>query len=169
MADGLSRRSLTATDLVEANVEEDINDFILAELNSLRVSPISLDEPTFIRANNYSDDSWKIATYLTTLRRPPEMNVKEFNAFKKKAMKFKVQNNYLFCRRCKNLQMRRVVDDPMEQQIILQPYTMRAVIKDEKPLINGLQTDIGEITYTKKLRRTYKRMRSASILTLLDL
>ncbi len=30
-----------------------MNDFILAELNSLRVSPISLDEPTPILADNY--------------------------------------------------------------------------------------------------------------------
>ncbi len=48
------------------------------------------------------------------------MNAKEFNAFKKKAVKFKVQNNHLFCRNCKNLPMRQVVNDPMEQQIIFQ-------------------------------------------------
>ena len=67
-ADGLSRQPLTAVDLAEAEAEEDIDDFILAELNCLRVSPIFLYEPTPILADNYSDQSRKIATYLTTLR-----------------------------------------------------------------------------------------------------
>ena len=48
-------------------------------------------------------------------------------------------------------------------------YTMRAVMKDEKGLIDGLQTDIGGITYTKELRRTFKRVRSAIDVTFLDL
>ncbi len=48
------------------------------------------------------------------------MNAKEFNAFKKKAVKFKVQDNHLFRRNSKNVSMRRVVDHPTEQPIILQ-------------------------------------------------
>ncbi len=47
------------------------------------------------------------------------MNTKEFNAFKKKAVKFKVQDNHFFCRNSKNVPIRRVVDDPTERQIIL--------------------------------------------------
>lgn len=94
--------------------------FILAELNSLRVSPISLDEPTPILVDGYSDHFQKIAAYLTTLRRPLEMDAKEFNAFKKKAVEFKVQDNYLFCRNSKNVPMRCVVDNPIERQTILQ-------------------------------------------------
>ena len=68
VADRLSRRPPTAADIAEAKAEKDIDDFILAELNSLRVLPISLDEPAPILINHYSDDSRKIATYLTTLR-----------------------------------------------------------------------------------------------------
>ena len=119
-ADGLSRRPPTAADIAEAEAEEDIDDFILAELNCLRVSPVSLDEPTPILADNYSDYSRKIATYLTTLHQSPGMDTKEFNAFKKKAVKFKVQDNQLFRRNSKNVPMRRVVDDPTERQTILQ-------------------------------------------------
>ena len=48
------------------------------------------------------------------------MDTKEFNAFKKKAVKFKVQDNHFFCRNSKNVPMRRVVDNPVEQQTILQ-------------------------------------------------
>lgn len=71
---------------------------------------ISLDKPTSILANNYSDYLQKIATYLTTLRQLPGMDTKEFNAFKKKAVKFKIKENQLFCRNSKNVPMRRVVD-----------------------------------------------------------
>ena len=48
------------------------------------------------------------------------MNTKEFNAFKKKAVKFKVQDSHVFRRNSKNDPMRRVVDDPTERQNILQ-------------------------------------------------
>ena len=48
------------------------------------------------------------------------MTTKEFNAFKKKAIKFKVQENHIFCQKSKNVPMRRVVDDPVERQTILQ-------------------------------------------------
>ena len=77
-------------DITKAEVEKDIDDFILAELNSLGVSPISLDDPTPILADKYLNNSRKIATYLTTLRRPPKLDTKIFNAFKKKAVKSKV-------------------------------------------------------------------------------
>ena len=106
--------------LTEAKTEEDIDDFILAELNSLQISSIPLDEPTHTLVDNYSDYSRKIATYLTNLRQPPEINTKEFNTFKKKTVKFKVQDNQFFCRNSKNVPMRQVVDDPTERQTIFQ-------------------------------------------------
>lgn len=88
--DGLSQQPLTAANIAETEAEEDIDDFILAELNYLRVSPIFLDKSTPILANNYSDYSKKIAIYLTTIYQTPKMNIKEFKAFKKKVVKFKV-------------------------------------------------------------------------------
>ena len=118
--DGLSRRPPTSADMAEAETETEIDDFILAELNSLRVLPISLNERTPILADKYSENSRKIATYLTTIRRPLEITTKEFNAFKKKAIQFKFQDNHLFCRNSKNVPMRLVVDNPVERQTILQ-------------------------------------------------
>ena len=105
-ADGLSRRPPTSADMAEAETETEIDDFILVELNSLRVSPISLNEQTPILADKYSDNSRKIVTYLTKIRRAPEMTTKEFNAFKKKAIQFKVQDNHLFRQNSKNVPMR---------------------------------------------------------------
>lgn len=48
------------------------------------------------------------------------MSIKEFNAFNKQAVKFKVQDNHLFRQNSKNVPMRRVVDNPIERQTILQ-------------------------------------------------
>lgn len=107
-------------DLEEAEAELDIDEFILAELNCLRVSPVTVDEPTPILQEGYTELSRKIATYLTTLRRPAEMSRKEFNTFKNQALKSKVQDNHLFRRNSKNVPMRCVVDNPIERQTILQ-------------------------------------------------
>lgn len=84
----------------------------------LQVSPISLDKLTPILVDNYSDYSSKIANYLITLRCLSEINIKEFNAFKTKAVRFKVQDNHFFCRNNKNVSMRRVVNDLTERQTI---------------------------------------------------
>ena len=119
-ADELSWRPPTAADIAEAEDERDIDNFILVQLNCLRVSPISLDDPTRILADKYSNDSQKIATYLTTLHQPPDMDTKEFNLFKKKAVKFKIRDNHLLCPNWKNVPMRQVVDDPVERQTIFQ-------------------------------------------------
>lgn len=45
----------------------------------------------------------------------PKMDINEFNMLKKKAVKFKVQDNNLFCQNNKNMPMRQVVDNPVEQ------------------------------------------------------
>lgn len=102
---------------VEAKV--DIDNFILVELNSLWISPIFLDKPVLIFANSYSDYFQKIAIYLTTLRQPVKINIKEFNSFKKKAFKFKIQDSLLFWGNNKNVPMRRVVNNLIKQQTIL--------------------------------------------------
>ncbi len=48
------------------------------------------------------------------------MDTKEFNVFKKKDIKFKVQDNHLFRQNGKNILMHQVVDDLEERQTILQ-------------------------------------------------
>ena len=45
-ADWLSCQPFTKADLAEAEAEPDIDEFILAELNYLQISPISVNEPT---------------------------------------------------------------------------------------------------------------------------
>lgn len=50
------------------------------------------------------------------------MNAKEFNTFKKKPVKFKVENNHFFRRNSRSMPIRQVFDDPKEQQIIFQQF-----------------------------------------------
>ena len=131
-ADGLSRRPPTKAYLAEAEAEPNIDEFILAELNCLRVSPISVDEPTPILRDDYTELSRKITIYLTTLKRPADMTIKEFNAFKKQALNFKVQYNHHFRRNSKNVPMRRVIDNLVERQTILQQLHDESGHKDRK-------------------------------------
>ena len=90
-ADGLSRRPCTESDDADESVEVDINDFIEAELNSLQIAPLSVEEErseghdlTTDEANKpildreYSQESLQIAEYLTTLRKPEQITTKEF-------------------------------------------------------------------------------------------
>lgn len=119
-ADKFSQWPHTAVNLEEVKGKENINDFILAKLNHLWVSPISLDEPTYILADNYSDYTQNIATYLTILRQPAEISTKEFNVFKKKTVKVKVQDNQLFCQNSKNVLKRQIVSNSTERQTIFQ-------------------------------------------------
>jgi hypothetical protein len=53
----------------------------------------------------------KIAKYLLTLSRPEGVSSSEFYKFKKKAMKFFVQDEFLFRRASKDLPAERVIDD----------------------------------------------------------
>jgi hypothetical protein len=48
------------------------------------------------------------------------MTLKEFNKFKKEALKFKVQENHLFRRNSKNVPLRRVIDHPEERMRIIE-------------------------------------------------
>jgi len=75
-ADGLSRRPRTESDDIDEANEVDIDDFVEAELNAFRLAPVRViddasDGPTAALLNSsYSDESWEIARFLTTLKKP---------------------------------------------------------------------------------------------------
>ena len=133
-ADGLSRRPATEEELQEQEKERDVDEFIAAEISFLRVavSPVetmvSVEIPTTggnssprILDDSYSDESEQIARFLTTLCRPPEMSRSEFAVFKKRALKFIVQDRYLFYRgHGRDLIMRRVLDRLEDRERVLQ-------------------------------------------------
>lgn len=119
-ADGLSRRPPTEADLLENAASMDIDDFIDAELGSLRVSPARVsEEGERVLDESYSDKSERIATYLTTLQKPSDLTVKEFKKFKDEALRYRVQGKQLFRRNSKNVPSRRVVDSEEDRQRII--------------------------------------------------
>ncbi len=120
-ADDLSRKSLSSNDLKKVAEEKDIDDWVDAQLNCVRVFSVSIaeKESSFILISEYSEKSRKIVVYLFTLRKSSEMTLKEFNKFKKKALRFKLQRDQLFRRNSKNVSMKRVIDDFEERQRIL--------------------------------------------------
>jgi RNase H-like domain found in reverse transcriptase/Integrase zinc binding domain/Reverse transcriptase (RNA-dependent DNA polymerase) len=124
-ADSLSRRPATAQDLDDANNEQDIDDFIDADLDSVRVRVMPIAdaqedeavEKAPVLEEGYSNESIAIATYLLLGgARPTGISSKEFKKFRGKALRFLVRDQHLFRRASKNIPIRRVVDDN-EQRI----------------------------------------------------
>jgi len=118
LADGLSRRPPDGERPDEPT--EDIEEFIDCELSTLEytASPVEMEVDLPLE-NSYSEESQKIAKWLVTLRRPEEMNTKEFKRFKRQALKFLVRNRQLFRRQSKNVPMRRVIDNENTQREII--------------------------------------------------
>ena len=68
---------------------------------------------------SYSEKSEKIVKYFLILRKPFGMSIKEFRKWRKKALKYKVQDRHFFRRNTKNILFRRVIDDIKEQKEIM--------------------------------------------------
>jgi ribonuclease HI len=132
-ADGLSRRPRTGSDDIDEANEVDIDDFIDAEINAFRVASITVDEaeddPESARKapanedlleDGYSDKSWQIARYLTSLQRPEGLNRAEFRSFKRKALQYAVLEGNLYRRAGKNVPQRLVIDSDERKATILQ-------------------------------------------------
>ena len=133
-ADGLSRRPRTESDDIDEENEVDIDDFIDAEINAFRVAPITADDnesdpgsalsqgqdPDLeLLEDGYSEESWRIAQYLTTLRRPDGLSRAEFRSFKRKALQFAVLEGNLYRRAGKNVPQRLVIDSDERKAAIL--------------------------------------------------
>ena len=137
-ADGLSRRPRTDSDDIDELYEDDIEDFIDAEINSYQVGLLTADNNSQSRSGSttsyeapllregYSEASWQIAEYLTTLVRPKEMSKAEFRKFKKKALCYTVSEGVLYRAAQKNIPIRVVVDSKEERAEVLKELHDRA-------------------------------------------
>jgi hypothetical protein len=104
------------------------------QLDCVRVLSVSIAEEksSSILISEYFEKSQKIVVYLFTLRKSFEMSLKEFNKFKKKALKFKLQRNQLFRRNSKNVLMKRMIDDLEKRQRILKQFHDENDHRDKK-------------------------------------
>ena len=112
-ADSLSRKPWVPSDDLDTD-PEDLDDFIDATLCCVTVQATgtidsSLNLSTLDPGPGYTKEHQDIARYLTTLKRPAGLSTTEFRQFKNSALKYIVQDGYLFRRGGKNIPMRKVV------------------------------------------------------------
>jgi hypothetical protein len=121
VADDLFKKSSSFNDLKKVAEKKNIDDWVNTQLDCVRVFFVSIakEEQSFILISEYFEKSQNIVVYLFTFWKLFEMSLKEFNKFKKKALKFKLQRDQFFRRNSKNVLMRRVIDDFEERQRIL--------------------------------------------------
>ncbi len=122
--DDLFRKSSSFNDLKKVAEEKNINDWMNIQLDCVRVFFVFAAKNEFfsILISEYFEKSQKIVVYLFTLRKFSEMSLKEFNKFKKKVLRFKLQRNQFFRRNSKNVFMKRVIDDFEKRQRILKQF-----------------------------------------------
>ena len=147
VADGLSRRPAQEGELKD-KPKEDLEDFIDWELGCITCainSTILRNEDPNVSPldDTYSEEYQKIARWLSTLRRPQEMTAKEFKSFKRKAIKFKIENQLLFRRTSKNVPLRRVVDGEEYQKKVVQEMHDKNGHQGKEGTSQRCQHDIG--------------------------
>jgi hypothetical protein len=133
-ANDLFKKSSSSNDLKKVAEEKNIDDWVNTQLDYVRVFFVSIakKEQLFILTSEYFEKSQKIVVYLFTLRKFSEMSLKEFNKFKKKILKFKLQRDQLFRRNSKNVFMRRMIDDFEKRQRILKQLHDESDHRDKK-------------------------------------
>lgn len=110
-ADGLSCRPRTASDDADKENKADIDDWIDAELNCVRVWPtraIQPEEEPLVPG--YLDKHMEIARFLTTLQKPSHLSASEYKKFRREATTYLVQECVLFKRASKNMPLQRMID-----------------------------------------------------------
>jgi hypothetical protein len=107
--DGLSRRPCTELDDIDEANKVNIDDFIDAKLNAFSVAPVVVEDVDLL-VDRYSEDSWQVARYLTTLQRLVGLTKAEFRSFKRKALQYAVVDSNLYQRAGKGIPQRLVID-----------------------------------------------------------
>ncbi len=124
IADDLFKKSSSFNDFKKVAEKKNIDDWVNTQLDCMRVFFVSAakDESFSILTFEYFEKSQKIVVYLFTLRKSSEMSLKEFNKFKKKVLRFKLQKDQFFRRNSKNVFIKRVIDDFEKRQRILKQF-----------------------------------------------
>ena len=93
-ADGLFQQSRIEDEMKN---EENINDFIDLQLNTVQVSVSELEnKDSCVLESEYSVRHQQIVYYLISLRKPSAIYKLEFSKFKKTALRYLVQDSHLF-------------------------------------------------------------------------
>ena len=141
VADRLSQRLQTESDNIDKQYKVDIEDFVNTELGALLITPVQADldskeveEPKGILEDRYSEDSQKIALFLTTLKKPSKISQGEFHAFRKHTLKYAVIRKELYYCRLKNMPSRIVIDSLEKRLAILKNLYKKNKYKSYKSI-----------------------------------
>ena len=115
VADALSRKPPGPTDKAEKNAEEDIDDWVDAQIYTNTIFTQPMDDRGTLAEGVYSDYSRAIARYVATLREPTHIEPWRRRQFKKEALKYFVEHGHLFLRALSG-GGRRVVDFPQDRR-----------------------------------------------------
>jgi len=83
--DRLSQRPCTKLDNINKANKVNINNFINTKLNAFSVTLVVVKDVDLL-VDRYSEDSWQVARYLTTLQRLVRLTKAKFRSFKHKAL-----------------------------------------------------------------------------------
>ena len=111
---------MESNDIDKANEGLDIDDFIDVEINAFQVMPmVAEDQDGDLLKDGYSEESWQIACFLTSLKRPEGLSRAEFQSFKWKALQYAVLEGNLYRRAGKHVPQRLVIDSDERKAAIL--------------------------------------------------
>ena len=77
------------------------------------------DEDASLLEDGYSEESWQIARFLTSLKRPEGLSRAEFQSFKRKALQYAVLEGNLYRRARKHVPQRLVINSDERKAEIL--------------------------------------------------
>jgi hypothetical protein len=124
-ADGLSRRPRTESDDIDEAHEQDIDEWIMDQLDPFSVllleaeSFLSPSQEGKVLRDHYSKASEQIARFLKTLSKPTGMDRKQFYRFKNKALQYTVIDRDLYRLGKKGIPMRLVIDGPEDRREVI--------------------------------------------------
>jgi len=135
VADALSRRPEPEGWTPPEEPEEDVEDFIEAHLNATQLAFVRDNQtipallygscPADLSFNeqpldeSYSEESQQLASWILFRKRPEHLTKSDFKKFKQKALRMTVRERHLFTLPSGGRPLRRVVDDPTQQQEII--------------------------------------------------
>ena len=90
-------------------------------MNSIQIYSVFIKRPeeSTVLKNDYSEKSIRITVFFINLQQSLNLITREFQKFKKKALKYVVSNQYLFQQVSKNILLQRVINSKENQKMIL--------------------------------------------------
>ncbi len=128
------KKSSSFNDFKKVAEKKNIDDWINTQFDCVRVFFVSIakKKSSSMLISEYFEKSQKIVVYLFILQKSTEMTLKEFNKFKKKILRFKLQKNQLFRWNAKNVFMKRVINDFKKRQQILKQLHNKSEHRNKK-------------------------------------